>query len=158
MSFHCEDLIIKTENVLKKKRSGAFVKKEWSKLNWIFFFPQSMFLERKSLSKYAFDLWIFTLVNNCLCSLGRSLTTLGLVISALADQAAGKNKNKFVPYRDSVLTWLLKVSNYFIFFLSEIKERKGEKSLIGWNQNSGLFASFSGFDVNHNCLWEISWM
>lgn len=40
----------------------------------------------------------------------RSLTTLGLVISALADQGAGKNKNKFVPYRDSVLTWLLKVS------------------------------------------------
>lgn len=40
----------------------------------------------------------------------RSLTTLGLVISALADQSAGKNKNKFVPYRDSVLTWLLKVS------------------------------------------------
>jgi len=39
----------------------------------------------------------------------RSLTTLGLVISALADQSSGKNKNKFVPYRDSVLTWLLKV-------------------------------------------------
>ncbi|KAB1261157.1 Kinesin-like protein KIF13A, partial [Camelus dromedarius] len=39
---------------------------------------------------------------------GRSLTTLGLVISSLADQAAGKGKNKFVPYRDSVLTWLLK--------------------------------------------------
>ncbi|KAF3815350.1 hypothetical protein GH733_016732 [Mirounga leonina] len=38
----------------------------------------------------------------------RSLTTLGLVISSLADQAAGKGKNKFVPYRDSVLTWLLK--------------------------------------------------
>lgn len=42
-------------------------------------------------------------------SFGRSLTTLGLVISSLADQAAGKGKNKFVPYRDSVLTWLLKV-------------------------------------------------
>lgn len=40
----------------------------------------------------------------------RSLTTLGLVISALADQSAGnKKKDKFVPYRDSVLTWLLKV-------------------------------------------------
>lgn len=40
----------------------------------------------------------------------RSLTTLGLVISKLADQSTGnKNKdNKFVPYRDSVLTWLLK--------------------------------------------------
>lgn len=39
----------------------------------------------------------------------RSLTTLGCVISALADQSAGKGKAKFVPYRDSVLTWLLKV-------------------------------------------------
>nr|XP_029503473.1 kinesin-like protein KIF13B [Oncorhynchus nerka] len=39
-----------------------------------------------------------------------SLSTLGLVISALADQGAGKNKTKFVPYRDSVLTWLLKDS------------------------------------------------
>ncbi|PIK34401.1 putative kinesin-like protein KIF13B, partial [Apostichopus japonicus] len=35
---------------------------------------------------------------------------VGLVISALADQAAGKKKNNFVPYRDSVLTWLLKDS------------------------------------------------
>ncbi|KAM3930262.1 kinesin-like protein KIF13B isoform 1-T1 [Leptodactylus fuscus] len=43
-------------------------------------------------------------------NINKSLTTLGLVISALADQGAGKNKNKFVPYRDSVLTWLLKDS------------------------------------------------
>lgn len=43
-------------------------------------------------------------------NINKSLSTLGLVISALADQAAGKNKNKFVPYRDSVLTWLLKDS------------------------------------------------
>ncbi|XP_067844682.1 kinesin-like protein KIF13B isoform X2 [Heptranchias perlo] len=43
-------------------------------------------------------------------NINKSLTTLGLVISALADQAASKNKNKFVPYRDSVLTWLLKDS------------------------------------------------
>uniref|UniRef100_A0A8C0VHL8 Kinesin family member 13B n=1 Tax=Cyanistes caeruleus TaxID=156563 RepID=A0A8C0VHL8_CYACU len=33
-------------------------------------------------------------------NINKSLTTLGLVISALADQAAGKNKNKFVPYRE----------------------------------------------------------
>ena len=42
----------------------------------------------------------------------RSLTTLGLVISKLADASAGKARSKsdnFVPYRDSVLTWLLKV-------------------------------------------------
>lgn len=42
----------------------------------------------------------------------RSLTTLGLVISALAEQGTAKNKNKFVPYRDSVLTWLLKVHTW----------------------------------------------
>ncbi|XP_057308656.1 kinesin-like protein KIF13A isoform X3 [Hydractinia symbiolongicarpus] len=44
-------------------------------------------------------------------NINKSLTTLGLVISALADQASGKAKQKkasFVPYRDSVLTWLLK--------------------------------------------------
>eukprot|EP00051_Salpingoeca_urceolata_P023712 m.408038 g.408038 ORF g.408038 m.408038 type:complete len:1477 (+) comp20142_c1_seq2:683-5113(+) len=43
-------------------------------------------------------------------NINKSLTTLGLVISALADKAgAGKDaKNKFVPYRDSTLTWLLK--------------------------------------------------
>ncbi|KAL8578412.1 kinesin-like protein kif13a [Nucella lapillus] len=45
-------------------------------------------------------------------NINKSLTTLGLVISALADQSAGgsggKKGAKFVPYRDSVLTWLLK--------------------------------------------------
>jgi kinesin family member 13 len=42
-------------------------------------------------------------------NINKSLTTLGLVISKLADQASGsKNRDKFVPYRDSVLTWLLK--------------------------------------------------
>lgn len=42
-------------------------------------------------------------------NINKSLTTLGLVISKLADQASGnRNKDKFVPYRDSVLTWLLK--------------------------------------------------
>ncbi|XP_061610629.1 kinesin-like protein KIF13B isoform X2 [Phyllopteryx taeniolatus] len=43
-------------------------------------------------------------------NINKSLSTLGLVISALADQGAGKNRSKFVPYRDSVLTWLLKDS------------------------------------------------
>uniref|UniRef100_A0A7N8XWJ9 Kinesin family member 13Ba n=1 Tax=Mastacembelus armatus TaxID=205130 RepID=A0A7N8XWJ9_9TELE len=41
-------------------------------------------------------------------NINKSLTTLGLVISALAEQGSTKNKTKFVPYRDSVLTWLLK--------------------------------------------------
>uniref|UniRef100_A0A069DXT9 Putative kinesin-like protein n=1 Tax=Panstrongylus megistus TaxID=65343 RepID=A0A069DXT9_9HEMI len=43
-------------------------------------------------------------------NINKSLTTLGLVISKLADQSTNtRNKqDKFVPYRDSVLTWLLK--------------------------------------------------
>lgn len=45
-------------------------------------------------------------------NINKSLTTLGLVISALADQGSSSanknNKQRFVPYRDSVLTWLLK--------------------------------------------------
>ena len=40
----------------------------------------------------------------------RSLVTLGQVISSLADQSGGKGRKAMhVPYRDSVLTWLLKV-------------------------------------------------
>lgn len=42
-------------------------------------------------------------------SINKSLSTLGLVISNLADIASGKKtKESFIPYRDSVLTWLLK--------------------------------------------------
>ncbi|XP_029155679.1 kinesin-like protein KIF13A isoform X3 [Nylanderia fulva] len=44
-------------------------------------------------------------------NINKSLTTLGLVISKLADQNSinnNKKKDNFVPYRDSVLTWLLK--------------------------------------------------
>ena len=45
-------------------------------------------------------------------NINKSLTTLGLVISKLADASAGgggkKSKDAFVPYRDSTLTWLLK--------------------------------------------------
>lgn len=39
-------------------------------------------------------------------SINKSLLTLGKVIAALADP----KKNTFVPYRESVLTWLLRVS------------------------------------------------
>lgn len=41
-------------------------------------------------------------------SINKSLLTLGKVISALAEQ----KKNNFVPYRESVLTWLLRVSHF----------------------------------------------
>jgi kinesin family protein 13 len=44
------------------------------------------------------------------CNINKSLSTLGLVISILAENASNKNKAKHVPYRDSVLTWLLKDS------------------------------------------------
>ena len=49
-------------------------------------------------------------------NINKSLTTLGKVIAALAQASspepgkAKKKKEDFVPYRDSVLTWLLKES------------------------------------------------
>ncbi|XP_066262970.1 uncharacterized protein [Euwallacea similis] len=43
-------------------------------------------------------------------NINKSLVALGNVISTLADYSRGfaHSRNKFVPYRDSVLTWLLK--------------------------------------------------
>ncbi|KAI8960112.1 P-loop containing nucleoside triphosphate hydrolase protein [Daldinia sp. FL1419] len=46
-------------------------------------------------------------------NINKSLTTLGRVIAALADpkaQRSGKRHRDIVPYRDSILTWLLKDS------------------------------------------------
>ncbi|CAG8657308.1 67_t:CDS:10, partial [Funneliformis mosseae] len=48
-------------------------------------------------------------------NINKSLTTLGKVIAALAEASSGDSKKKkkdqtFVPYRDSILTWLLKDS------------------------------------------------
>lgn len=44
------------------------------------------------------------------CNINKSLHTLGLVISTLAENSSNKNKQKHIPYRDSVLTWMLKDS------------------------------------------------
>ena len=46
--------------------------------------------------------------------INKSLSTLGLVISRLAHAAKGSSEH--VPYRDSRLTWLLKVSHSAITF------------------------------------------
>lgn len=47
-------------------------------------------------------------------SINKSLLTLGKVIAALAD--AKKTSAAFVPYRESVLTWLLRVSFIYLLF------------------------------------------
>lgn len=73
-----------------------------------------------------------------LCSF-RSLSTLGLVISALADQGAGKNKNKFVPYRDSVLTWLLKVRGEQANIVHADPVRKTERNFCLLGQRNVIF-------------------
>ena len=62
--------------------------------------------------------------------INRSLSTLGRVISALADLSTGKKKNmSMVPYRDSVLTWLLKDS-------------------LGGNSMTAMIAAISPADIN----------
>lgn len=48
-------------------------------------------------------------------SINKSLLTLGKVIAALADTK--KASGSFVPYRESVLTWLLRVSKNSIHFI-----------------------------------------
>ncbi|XP_037668280.1 kinesin-like protein KIF16B isoform X2 [Choloepus didactylus] len=69
-------------------------------------------------------------------NINKSLVTLGNVISALADlsqDAANpllKKKQLFVPYRDSVLTWLLKDS-------------------LGGNSKTIMIATISPADVNY---------
>ncbi|KAH1497468.1 hypothetical protein KXV92_007243 [Aspergillus fumigatus] len=62
--------------------------------------------------------------------INRSLSTLGRVIAALADVASGKKKNaSMVPYRDSILTWLLKDS-------------------LGGNSMTAMIAAISPADIN----------
>ena len=62
--------------------------------------------------------------------INRSLSTLGRVIAALADVSAGKKKNaSMIPYRDSILTWLLKDS-------------------LGGNSLTAMIAAISPADIN----------
>jgi kinesin family protein 1 len=68
--------------------------------------------------------------------INRSLSTLGRVIAALADLSDGKKKKTGkgagqVPYRDSVLTWLLKDS-------------------LGGNSMTAMIAAISPADINYD--------
>ncbi|XP_032942689.1 kinesin-like protein KIF1C [Catharus ustulatus] len=63
-------------------------------------------------------------------NINKSLTTLGKVISALADATSKKKKPDFIPYRDSVLTWLLKEN-------------------LGGNSRTAMIAALSPADSNY---------
>ncbi|XP_074936598.1 kinesin-like protein KIF1C isoform X4 [Phalacrocorax aristotelis] len=64
-------------------------------------------------------------------NINKSLTTLGKVISTLAEaQNSKKKKPDFIPYRDSVLTWLLKES-------------------LGGNSRTAMIAALSPADINY---------
>lgn len=62
-------------------------------------------------------------------NINKSLSALGKVISALAKKSEGK-KNVFVPYRDSILTWLLRES-------------------LGGNSKTIMLAALSPADLNY---------
>ncbi len=70
-------------------------------------------------------------------NINKSLTTLGKVISALAEFSAikdvkkSKKKTDFIPYRDSVLTWLLKEN-------------------LGGNSKTAMLAAISPADINYD--------
>ncbi|XP_072547443.1 kinesin-like protein KIF1A isoform X4 [Salminus brasiliensis] len=71
-------------------------------------------------------------------NINKSLTTLGKVISALAEVDSLPNKNKkkkkaesFIPYRDSVLTWLLREN-------------------LGGNSRTAMVAALSPADINYD--------
>ncbi|XP_077472145.1 kinesin-like protein KIF1A isoform X5 [Stigmatopora argus] len=72
-------------------------------------------------------------------NINKSLTTLGKVISALAEQDSAPNKNNkkkkkvesFIPYRDSVLTWLLREN-------------------LGGNSRTAMVAALSPADINYD--------
>uniref|UniRef100_A0A8D2LB54 Kinesin family member 1B n=1 Tax=Varanus komodoensis TaxID=61221 RepID=A0A8D2LB54_VARKO len=63
-------------------------------------------------------------------NINKSLTTLGKVISALAESKK-KKKTDFIPYRDSVLTWLLREN-------------------LGGNSRTAMVAALSPADINYD--------
>ncbi|CCD64622.2 Kinesin-like protein unc-104 [Caenorhabditis elegans] len=64
-------------------------------------------------------------------NINKSLTTLGLVISKLAEESTKKKKSNkgVIPYRDSVLTWLLREN-------------------LGGNSKTAMLAALSPADIN----------
>ncbi|XP_056651772.1 kinesin-like protein KIF1B isoform X18 [Monodelphis domestica] len=69
-------------------------------------------------------------------NINKSLTTLGKVISALAEVVSfpvskKKKKTDFIPYRDSVLTWLLREN-------------------LGGNSRTAMVAALSPADINYD--------
>uniref|UniRef100_A0A7M4E891 plus-end-directed kinesin ATPase n=1 Tax=Crocodylus porosus TaxID=8502 RepID=A0A7M4E891_CROPO len=70
-------------------------------------------------------------------NINKSLTTLGKVISALAEVVSTllnfkkKKKTDFIPYRDSVLTWLLREN-------------------LGGNSRTAMVAALSPADINYD--------
>uniref|UniRef100_A0A8C6S002 plus-end-directed kinesin ATPase n=1 Tax=Nannospalax galili TaxID=1026970 RepID=A0A8C6S002_NANGA len=69
-------------------------------------------------------------------NINKSLTTLGKVISALAEMVSWflnkkKKKTDFIPYRDSVLTWLLREN-------------------LGGNSRTAMVAALSPADINYD--------
>ncbi|XP_043064308.1 kinesin-like protein unc-104 isoform X9 [Drosophila ficusphila] len=67
-------------------------------------------------------------------NINKSLTTLGKVISALAEVASKKKNSKkadFIPYRDSALTWLLREN-------------------LGGNSKTAMIAAISPADINYD--------
>uniref|UniRef100_A0A671V530 plus-end-directed kinesin ATPase n=1 Tax=Sparus aurata TaxID=8175 RepID=A0A671V530_SPAAU len=67
-------------------------------------------------------------------NINKSLTTLGKVISALAEVVSFSKKKKktdFIPYRDSVLTWLLREN-------------------LGGNSRTAMVAALSPADINYD--------
>jgi len=64
-------------------------------------------------------------------NINKSLVTLGTVISNLAEASGDHRKKPFIPYRDSVLTWLLKDS-------------------LGGNSKTIMIAAISPADVNYS--------